>query len=135
MSFGPQERRGQNVLRVGPPGQGKTLATARSVIESDGAEIILDPHKDSLAREVLIHASGNILYAKLSDLSHTLGFELLVPSSNPDPILRALENERRAEALVEILLRRRNADSTASTPLLEEWLYAAIMLILNQERK
>src|SRR5436305_4684434 len=113
-------RYAENVLRVGAPGTGKTLATARSLVEADGAEVILDPHKDSLAREVLTHAEGNLLYAKLSDLGHTLGFELLVPSTNPNPFLRAMENQLNAEAFVEILLRRRNADGLAGTPLLEE---------------
>lgn len=79
-------RHGENVLRIGSPGSGKTLATARSVAESDGAEVLDDPHKDSLAQEALSHTGGNILHAKLSDVAHTIGFELLAPSTNPDHV-------------------------------------------------
>ena len=57
-----------NVLKVGATRKGKTLAAARSVLEApDEAAIILDPHKQSLAQAVLIHATGNLLYEQLSD--------------------------------------------------------------------
>lgn len=126
-------RHGENVLRVGAPGKGKTLATARSVAESDGAEVILDPHKESLAHEVLVHGTGNILYANLSDIRHTLGFELLAPSTDPDR--QHFENQQRAEAFVRILLRRRDTEGMANTPLMEEWIMAAIMLYLFQDKR
>ena len=122
-----------NVLKVGATRQGKTLAAARSVLESlDEAAVILDPHKQSLAQAVLTHVTGNVLYERLSDIRATLGFELLAPSSNPDALQRQLENQRRAEAFVEILLRRRNTDGMAGAPLMEEWCMAAIMLYLFQ---
>ena len=127
-------RHGQNVLRVGSPGSGKTLATAYSIVHSDGAEVILDPHPDGLVHELLPHITSNVLYLNLSDLRHTLGFELLRPSTNPDPVLRELENQMQAEAFVEILLSRRGGDSLASTPLLEEWIFASLQLYLNQSR-
>src|SRR5205814_8003257 len=110
-----------------------TLAAARSVLEApDEAAVILDPHKQSLAQAVLTHVTGNLLYEQLSDIRTTLGFELLTPSSNPDAVQRQLENQRRAEAFVEILLRRRNPDGMAGAPLMEEWCMAAIMLYLFQ---
>src|SRR5947199_9924747 len=97
-----------NILKVGATRQGKTLAAARSVIEAtDEAAVILDPHKQSLAETVLTHVSGSVLYERLSDIRATLGFELLAPSPHTDPVQRQLENQRRAEAFVEILLRRR----------------------------
>src|SRR5260221_9714278 len=120
-----------NGLKVGATRQGKTLSAARDVVESpDEACIILDPHKDSLAQAVLAHASGNVLFERLSDVKRTLGFELLTASTHSDPQLRHQENERRAEAFVEILLRRRNTESLAGTPLMEEWVMAAITLYL-----
>src|SRR5437763_15842341 len=95
-----------NLLRVGATRKGKTLAAARSVIEAtDEAAVILDPHKQSLAETVLTHVTGNVLYERLSDVRITLGFELLAPSTSPDPVQKQLENQRRAEAFVEILLR------------------------------
>src|SRR5260370_32007740 len=121
------------ILKVGATRQGKTLAAARSIIEApDEAAVILDPHKQSLAEVVLTHLTGNVLYERLSDIRMTLGFERLAPSSNADPVHRQLENQRRAEAFVEILLRRRNTDGMAGTPLMEEWCMAAIMLYLFQ---
>lgn len=129
------KRRGQNVLRIGSPGSGKTLATAYSILHADGAEVILDPHPDSLAQAVLTHVTGNVLYENLSDIQHTLGFELLAPSNHPDLRQRTQDNTQRAETFTEILLRRRNADSMASTPLMEEWVLAALMLWLFQAKK
>lgn len=122
-----------NILRVGATRQGKTLAAARSIVESPGvAMVVLDPHKQSLAEQLLIHASGNILYERLSDIKDTLRFDLLPASKNPNDLIRLVENQRRAEAFVDILLRRRNTDGLAGTPLLEEWIMAAIMLFLCQ---
>ena len=122
-----------NVLKVGATRKGKTLSAARDVVESpDEAAVVLDPHKQSLAEAVLTHATGNVLYERLSDIRLTLGFELLAPSSHPDALQRHLENQRRAEAFVAILLRRRDADGLATTPLLEEWVMAAITLYLFQ---
>lgn len=122
-----------NTLKVGATRQGKTLAAARSVIEAtDEAAVIFDPHKQSLAETVLTHVAGNVLYERLSDICLTLGFELLAPSANPDSVQRQLENQRRAEEFVEILLRRRNTDGMAGAPLMEEWCMGAIMLYLFQ---
>lgn len=123
-----------NVLVAGGTGGGKTLSAARNVLEATSeAAVILDPHKESFGKTVLTHASGNLLYACLSDLEHAIGFELLVPSTHPNPQVRHLENQQRAEAFVQILLRRRDTDGLASTPLLEEWCFAAIMLLLYQQ--
>src|SRR6266849_8747604 len=122
-----------NVLKVGATRKGKTLSAARDIVEShDEAAVVLDPHKQSLADTALTHATGNILYERLSNIRATLGFELLAPSKNPDPMQRHLENQRRSEAFVEILLRRRNTDGMANSPLMEEWCMAAIMLYLFQ---
>lgn len=98
------------------------------------AAVICDPHKQSLAQTALTHATGNILYERLSDIRQTLGFSLLSPSTNPDPMLRLLENQQRGEAFVAILLRRRDAEGMAGTPLMEEWMLAAIQLYLFQSK-
>jgi len=122
-----------NVLKVGATRKGKTLSAARDIAENpDEAALILDPHKESLAQAVLTYATGNVLYECLSEISLTLGFELLTPSTHSSMMLRQLENQRKAEAFVEILLRRRGADSMAGTPLMEEWIMAALLLFLNQ---
>ncbi len=103
------------------------------MIESpEEAAAVFDPHKESLAHAVMTHATGNVLYERLSDIQDTLGFDLLTPSSNPNPAQRAHENQRRGEGFVAILMRRRNTDGMAGTPLMEEWIIAAIMLFLFQ---
>src|SRR5437899_1354855 len=108
-----------NALKVGATRKGKTLSAASEIAESpDEAAVIFDPHKQSLAQAALTHTTGNILYERLSDIRATLGFNLLTPSKNPDLMQRHLENQRRAEAFVEILLRRRNADDMSGAPLM-----------------
>lgn len=124
-----------NFLDCGATRQGKTLAAARRIVEStDEAAVICDPHELSLARSILIHGTGEMLYERLSHVEHALGFELLVPSIHPDPMTRHLENQRRAEGFVAILIRRRDADGMAGTPLMEEWILAAIMVFLHQAK-
>lgn len=125
-----------NVLRVGATRQGKTLAAARTIVESRGvATVCFDPHKQSLAEQVLTHARGNVLFERLSDVRRSLGFDLLLPSLNPDPELARIENLRRAGFFVDILVRRRNADGLAGSPLVEEWTYAALGLFLCQSSR
>jgi hypothetical protein len=124
-------RRGENVLRLGTAGSGKTIATAFSVANCTDAQVILDPHPDGLVSEVLPHVTGNVLVDDLSDLGHSLGYEMLVPSRHPDPLRREAENQAAAEAFVEILLRRRGGD-LGSRPLMEEYVYACILCYLNQ---
>lgn len=122
-----------NVLKVGATRKGKSESAAREIVESpEEAVCIFDPHKQSLAERVFTHATGNVLYERLSNIKHTLGFDLLKASRNPDALLRQLENQRRAEAFVEVLLRRRDLEGMAGTPLMEEWVMAAIMLYLFQ---
>ena len=115
-----------NVLRVGEPGSGKSQAAARTAVEFEGAVVVFDPHKDSLARLVVEHAGGEVLFDRLSDLTPTLGYELLKPSVHPDPVKRAQQNERRAKLFVEVMMRRRGGDA-ATSPLLEEWCLALLL--------
>ena len=95
--------------------------------------VVLDPHRDSLARLVLEHASGNVLFDRLSDLEHVLGYELLRPSEHPDALKRAQQNERRARLFVEILMRRRGGE-IATSPLMEEYVMALLLGFLTQRR-
>lgn len=121
-----------NVLVVGAPGGGKSFAAASDAVNFQGAVVVLDPHKDSLAQLVLMHARGNVLFDRLSDVKHSLGYDLLKPSANCDPVQRQMENHRRAQIFVEIMLRRRGTDGIAATPLLEEWILALLMMFLFQ---
>ena len=123
-----------NLVRVGATRKGKTQSAAKDVIDSpDWAEVILDPHQHSLAETIMTHVEGNVLFEKLSDVSLTLGFDFLSPSTAPDEARRAMENQQRGEAFCEILMRRRGSDGMAGTPLMEEWVMGAISLYLFQK--
>lgn len=121
-----------NILIIGEPGSGKSVGSAVDALAFPGAVVILDPHKDSLARLVLTHAEGDILYDRLDDLEHALGYDLLRPSSHSNPTVRLQENRDRAKFFVEVMLRRRGGDA-AATPLLEEHLMNVLMTYLYQE--
>lgn len=121
-----------NIVRTGATGQGKTLACVGDVVRSRDAEVVLDPEKDSLAAGLLPHVTGDFLFDRLDQTRHVLGIEMLTPSSHPNPAQRAFENDRSAKAFAAILLRRRDADTLAATPLLEEWVMAALNFLLAQ---
>ena len=120
-----------NVLVIGEPGSGKSVAAARDAVAFTGAVVVLDPHRESLARLVLEHATGNVLFDRVSDLDHVLGYELLKPSVHADPLKRYQQNERRARLFVEIMMRRRGGD-IASSPLMEEYVMALLLGFLTQ---
>jgi hypothetical protein len=122
-----------NILVTGAPGSGKSFTAAMDALRFPGAVIIQDPHKGSLAQLVLTHAEGNVLFDRLSDVKNALGYELLKPSSDPDPPTRAQQNLLRAQAFIEILMRRRGG-TMAGAPLMEEWITALLMLYLANAR-
>jgi len=122
-----------NVLVIGEPGSGKSVGTAAAALAFSGSVVILDPHKDSLAKLVLEHAEGNVLIDRISDLDHPLRYGLLRPSTHSDPLKRAQENQRLAKLFVEVMMRRRGGE-IAGSPLMEEWIMALLMLFLYQGR-
>jgi hypothetical protein len=120
-----------NILTIGEPGSGKSFGSASDVLKFPGAKFIGDPHKNSLGKLVLTHATGNVLYDRLDDLDHSLGYGLLKASQHPNAMKRLQENQRRAKIFVEVMMRRRGGD-IAGTPLMEEWIMAALLLFLYQ---
>jgi hypothetical protein len=122
-----------NDATIGATGTGKTQDTAREVIESEDAEVVLDPEKDSLAATVMPHLDGtNVLYDRLDDPDHTLPFDIVTRSTHPDPETRRDENQAQAEKLSAILLRRRGEAGMAASPLMEENTHGAIGLWMCQ---
>lgn len=112
---------------------GKSQATAAAIAQSVGAECICDPHKDSLAKTALIHAKGNVLFCRLSDIRHSIGFDLLTRSEHTDDDLRELENQLQAENFVDMLKIALGKDSLG--PLQIEWLNNVLELFLNNARR
>lgn len=120
-----------HLLVIGEPGSGKTFGTAARALTFPGAVVSADPHWDSLSMLLLEHAEGDILFHRISDLNHALGYDLLRASKNPNPVERYRENRRRARLFVEVMMRRRGGD-IAGTPLMEEWVLGLLLLYLHQ---
>ncbi len=122
-----------HVLRTGATRSGKTVRAVRSICEAtDGAELILDPHKESLAWSAVEHLEGNVLFCRLSALKHSIGFDLITPSTDPDPDIRALENQLQAENFMQMMMISRES---AIGPLMEEWAFSVLMLYLNNKNR
>lgn len=120
-----------NVLVIGEPGSGKTVGTAVHALRFPGAVVALDPHNDSLSSMLLEHRDGDVLFHRLSDLDHALGYDLLRPSAHPDPATRLRENRRRARQLARSLMRRRGGE-IAAAPLTEEYVIGLFLMALFQ---
>ncbi len=127
---------------IGASGCGKSTMLIRKIIEEaergDSAIVVEDPHPRSLAYGIFSHlvARGmehRVLYDRLHDLDYYLGYEFLKPSRHDNPLYRRAENEQRIHAFTDILLRRRGADSLAATPVIEEWVKAALWLYVETE--
>ncbi|MFO0826136.1 MAG: hypothetical protein U0792_23970, partial [Gemmataceae bacterium] len=115
-----------NILAIGEPGSGKSVAAAHDAVRFPGARVILDPHKNSLGQLVLTHAAGEILYDRLSDLKYSIGYGFLRPSRHPEPATREQENLKQAQFFVELLMRRQGGGDIAGSPLKEEWILALL---------
>jgi hypothetical protein len=140
-------RRG-NKVTVGSTQSGKSYAELHDILQAadrrtvDGRRIAIvccDPHKGSLARNALQHLiarghKGRILWDELDELDHTLKYRFHIRSQSTNPARRAHDNRQQAEQSAELLCRRREMQSLASSPLTEEWTLKALLFLLNQPR-
>jgi hypothetical protein len=133
--------RAGNKLTTGSTQSGKSYAEVHDIIAAAETRkvgiVVCDPHKNSLARNALSHlvARGHkrrILWDQLDELEHTLKYRFLIPSRAASPVRRAHENRQQAEQFSELLCRRREVQSLATSPLTEEWTLKACLLLLNQ---
>jgi hypothetical protein len=140
MKFG--YRRG-NKVTVATTQSGKSYAEVHDILAAaDGRNVAIvaaDPHKRSLARNALQHLvarghKGRILWDELDELEHSLKYRFHIRSQAANPARRAHENRQQAEQLAELLCRRREMQSLATSPLTEEWTLKAILFLLNQPR-
>ena len=122
-----------SMLGIGSPGGGKSFVAAVDVLNFPGTAVVMDPAHDSIADIVLRFAEGNVLYDRLSDIKHALGYELLKPSAHRDLEEKAKQNHMRARLFVEIMMRRRGGD-IKNSPLIEEFVSALLLLFLFQAR-
>lgn len=106
---------------------------------NDCAIVLLDP-PGTLAAKFLLHLdrrglTHRVLYDRLADTDaeRIPGYDWLSSSSHPDPLQREAEDDERVREFASILLRRRGIQDSADTPLIEEWLLAALRLFLHQD--
>jgi hypothetical protein len=59
-------------------------------------------------------------------------YRLLKRSTARNEMMRAKENHQQAEQFAELLCRRREQQSLATSPMTEEWVMKAVLLLLNQ---
>ena len=135
-------RRG-NKVTIGSTLSGKSYAELHDIIDAadcrNVAIVVADPHKRSLSRNALHHLIGRghkrrILWDELDDLERPLKYRFHDRSRATNSSRRAHENRQQAEQLAEVLCRRREMLSMATSPLIEEWTLKAILFLLNQPR-
>jgi hypothetical protein len=133
-------RRG-NTLTVGSTQSGKSYGVVHDILGAADTRsisiVVCDPHQESLARksvnQLIAHGhQKRIVWDQLDELMQTPKYRFLMRSRAKHPLQRAKENHQTAEQFSELLCRRRETHSLATSPLLEEWTMKAILLLLNQ---
>jgi hypothetical protein len=121
-----------NRLVLGEPGSGKSVGTASLALAFPGAIVCADPQSESISSLLLEHSDGEVIFHRLDDLDHPVGYDLLRSApTHLSPGARLQVNRRRARQFVETIMRRRGGD-IAGSPLMEEWVMAMLMLYLYQ---
>ncbi len=127
-----------NTIRIGATQMGKSTAIIKDCVQyaerRAGGLLVEDPHS-TMAIELAAHLTARnipFLYEKLSDTKRFLPFQFLKRSGQSDPWAKLAENEESARAFADVLVRRRGQMGLQNTPLIEEWIMAALELWLNQ---
>lgn len=127
-----------NELVVGSPGAGKSCSAIARIRDTPGeAAVVLDPHSHSLADGVMrVIDRPHMLFDNLTDLTHPIGFDVLVPAvATGDEGL--MEEAAQSSGLADLMVRRRTGPSAtgvplAAAPLTEEWVVGLNDLFLTQ---
>ncbi|MCA9047181.1 MAG: hypothetical protein KDA89_00535 [Planctomycetaceae bacterium] len=114
----------------------KTVAAADS---GQTAIVQIDPHPNSLCagsfRQLVARGHEHrILYDQLPRLDRVLGIQFLRASTAADSLTRLAEDEQYAREFADVLMRRREMKSMASSPQTEEWTIAAILFLIRQRK-
>src|SRR5438270_7154770 len=105
------------------------MAEVRRLVEAakEGASlVVIDPHRDSLAARLQEHlvARGmqrRILYDRLADLDRVIGYDFLPKPTATSPLEYLTEADDLIRAFCDVLCRRRQMESLATSALTEEW--------------
>jgi len=127
-----------NIIRIGATRTGKSTAVTKDIVEyairGEGGAAVFDPHS-TMAKEIAGHLVSHgipFLYEKLAETDRVLAFPFMKKSKHKDPWLQQAENEESIRAFGDILVRRRGMQGMQNTPLIEEWIMAALELWMHQ---
>ena len=103
------------------------------------AVVVIDPHVHSLAGNafkylVACSQTDRILFDRLSSFHRVLGYQFLQPSRASNPLQREAENDQTVKEFVDVLGRRKDAESLAKNPLTEEHAVDGLSHIINQDQ-
>lgn len=129
-----------NILAVGSTRSGKSMAEVRRLVEAAEkgvALVVIDPHRDSLAARLLEHLvarglQNRILYDRLAELDRVIGYDFLPKPLATKPLEYRSEADELIRAFCDVLCRRRQMESLATSALTEEWVIPALQLYLSQ---
>ncbi len=130
----------EHTLVCGATRSGKSEAELVRMIPraqaNDCALVLLDPPGTLAAKFLLqLHSLGlsrRLIYDRLADTDCVPGYNWLSRSQHAAPLQREAENDERIREFAAILVRRRNLQDMATTPLIEEGILAALRLYLYQ---
>ena len=130
-------------LTAGMSGMGKSVQAVENAVRDadrgNSALVIEDGHPRSMAaaafEKLVARGHGHrILYDRLYETNPVVGYEFIRPSKSKDPLLRRAENDLQIRNFVDILLRRRDQQSLATSPYTETWSLNALKLFIEQDR-
>lgn len=133
-----------NKLLCGSTRSGKTWAELKVLVQAallgSIALVVIDPHRDSLAGPLIGHLVAHgmqrrILFDRLSDVDRVLSWDFLPPSTASNNLVRDAENESNIRAFIDVLCRRRQVETVATSPLVEEGLLDVLWLYVEQDRR
>ena len=124
------------VLILGQSRTGKTSGLIPQILNGVGKrpKLIIDPQR-SLSRMAILHLAYHgltrfVRFIRLADWRRCFGFLNLKPSNSPNALLRRQENHERVMEVVQILMSRRGLNPVTS-PLIHEWAYAGLKLVMH----
>lgn len=132
-----------HIVTIGNTGSGKTnLANLLLLDETEDPQtsiVVLDAQKNAMAKSFIEHCvrrglTHRLIVENIGRTDWVLPFQLIRRSTNPDPIQRALENEKSALGFTDLLIRQQGNKRLSEQPLKQEQTLLAINFWLYQEK-
>jgi len=116
----------------------------RDVVEraetTDDGQVIVDPHRDSLAWKAFVHLVANghedrLLFDRLSDTRHVLQYKMFSQSSAERELDRRAENDEIVHTITDLLCRRRGTRGLDDKPVTEDGVRSGLKVFVEQEKE